>query len=224
MLIVFIRAIMLYISIVFAIRLMGKRQISELQPSELVVTILLSNIATLPIENTDIPMATGLIPIVTLVTLDVIMSNITLKSRRLRKIVSGSPRVIIKDGKINQQEMRKLRYSIDDLMESLREFNIFDVNEVQFAIVETTGKINVYEKFPYQNATPEMLEIKGKSANPPLVVISDGNLIKHNISMLKVGEGYITTILKDNCVKMQDVFLLSVDDDGKYNLIKKEKK
>lgn len=224
MIIVFIRAIILYVSIIFAIRLMGKRQISELQPSELVITILVSNIATLPIENTDIPMATGLIPIITLVTLDVIMSNLTLKFRTLRKIVSGTPRVIIKDGKINQQEMKKLRYSIDDLMESLREFNIFDVNEVQFAIVETTGKINVYEKFPYQNTNPKMLEIKGESANPPLVVISDGKPIKHNIAMSKVGDGYIRSILADNKISIKDVFLLTVDDNGEYYLVKKERK
>ena len=224
MLIVFIRAILLYIFIIFSLRLMGKRQVGELQPSELVVTILVSNIATLPIEDTDIPMAMGFIPIITVVSLDVIMSNLTLKSKLLRKMVSGTPRIIIKDGQIDQQEMHRLRYSIDDLMESLHEFNIFDVSEVQFAIVETTGKINVYQKFSYQNATPQMLEIKGSDSNPPLVMISDGKLDEHNISLSKVGKGYIDMILRENKTKLKDVFLLTVDDDGKYNLIKKDKR
>ena len=223
MLVVFIRSVLLYIFVIFAIRLMGKRQVGQLQPSELVITILVSNIATLPIEDSEIPMAMGLIPITALVTLDVVMSNITLKSKSLRKIISGTPRIIIKDGVINQKEMHKLRYSIDDLMESLHEFNIFDVSEVQFAIVETTGKINVYQKFEYQNTTPKMLDVKGSDSNPPLVIISDGKLIKENIKILNIGKGYIDYILKENKVLCSQVFMLTVDDDGKYNLIKKEK-
>ena len=224
MLIIFIRSIILYVFIIFSIRLMGKRQVGELQPSELVVTILVSNIATLPIEDSDIPMIVGFIPIITLVSLDIIMSNLTLQSKSLRKIISGSPRIIIKDGVINQDVMRKLRFSIDDLMESLHEFNIFDVSEVQFAVVETTGKINVYQKFDYQTVTPQTLNIKGTSLNPPLIIISDGKLLYHNLNLSKVGKGYIDTILKENKIVITDVFLLTVDDNGKYNLIKKEQK
>ena len=224
MLIVFIRSIILYVVIILAIRLMGKRQVGELQPSELVVTILVSNVATLPIENIELPMIVGLIPIIALVSLDVIMSNLTLQSKGLRKIISGTPRIIIQDGIINQQEMKKLRYSIDDLMESLHEFNIFDVSEVQFAIVETTGKINVYQKHKYQNVNAMMLDIKGSDENPPIVVISDGKLLKHSLNFVKVGSGYIESILKENKVSVSEVFLLSVDDNGKYTLIKKDEK
>ena len=111
MLIVFFRAIILYALVIFSIRLMGKRQIGELQPSELVITILLSNIATLPIEDTTIPMATGIIPMLTLVSLDVIMSALTLRSRKLRQMVSGSPKVIISNGVIDQKQMKKLQLS-----------------------------------------------------------------------------------------------------------------
>ena len=178
MTIVFIRAIILYALIIFAIRLMGKRQIGELQPSELVITILVSNIATLPIEDPSLPMLMGIIPIIVLVCLDVIMSGATLKFKRLRTIVSGSPKIIIKDGIIDQNQMKVLRFSIDDLMESLHAYNIFDINEVQFAIVETTGQISVYQKFPYQNTTNEMMKIKGKNSNPPAIIIDDGILLR----------------------------------------------
>ncbi|MFA5659078.1 MAG: YetF domain-containing protein, partial [Oscillospiraceae bacterium] len=128
MLIVFFRAIILYMIIIFSIRLMGKRQLGELQPSELVVTILVSNVATLPIEDVNIPMLMGIIPILTIVCLDVFMSELSLKFKRIRKIVSGSPKIVVRDGIIDQKTLRDLRFSIDDLMESLRALNIFDVS------------------------------------------------------------------------------------------------
>lgn len=222
MLIALIRSVILYVFVIFSIRLMGKRQLGELQPSELVITILLSNIATLPIEDTNIPMIMGLIPIIILVSLDVIISNLTLQSKTLRKFISGSPRIIIQDGKINQQEMRKLRYSIDDLMESLREINIFDIKDVQFAIVETTGKINVYQKFGAQNVTAQMMGLKGTNENPPVVLISDGKLLKKAFNNTKLGEGWVWQLLKEKKLQIKDVFLLSADDNGDYYLVKKE--
>src|SRR5699024_4709883 len=125
--------------IVFSLRIMGKRQLGELQPSELVATILVSNIATLPIEDTNIPLLAGIVPILTLVSFEVILSSITLKSRMARKIVSGNPVIVIRDGRIDQKQMRSIRFSIDDLMEELRTNSIFDIRDVAFAIVETTG-------------------------------------------------------------------------------------
>ena len=142
MLIVFFRAVILYILIVISIRLMGKRQIGELQPSELVITLLLSNIATLPIEDTTIPMSMGIVPIFTLVCLDVILSHCSLKFRGLRKLICGSPKIVVSRGIIDQKQLKDLRFSADDLLESLRSMGIFDINEVQLAVVETTGKIS----------------------------------------------------------------------------------
>ena len=222
MIIVFFRAIILYILIIFAIRLMGKRQLGELQPSELVITILVSNIATLPIEDVNIPMLMGIIPILTLVSLDVIMSALSLKSRKIRKIVSGSPKVIIHDGIIDQQMLRDLRFSIDDLMEALRAYSIFDISDVQFAIVETTGSISVLQKFPKQTVTPEILEIKGTTKNPPQLIIDDGELVEHALSFVKLGQGWLYGILADNKVSVREVFILTADETGAFNLIKKE--
>ena len=222
LLIVFFRAIILYALVIFSIRLMGKRQIGELQPSELVITILVSNIATLPIEDTTIPMTTGIIPILTLVSLDVIMSALTLRSKKLRQIVSGSPKVIISNGEIDQAQMKKLRFSVDDLMESLHDYNIFDISEVQYAIVETTGKISVMQKNDYRSLTPSDIELYGESKNPPQILIDDGVVMRGAIKFLGLDMKFLNEILKKNKVDVSDVFLMSCDEDKNYKLIKKE--
>lgn len=223
MLIVFIRSIILYIVIVFALRLMGKRQLGELQPSELVITILVSNVATLPIEDLNIPMAMGIVPILTLVSLDVVMSIVTIKSRLMRKFVSGSPKIIINNGKLDQNMLEKLRYTADDLFESMRGENIFNIDDIQFAIVETTGKINYFLKTTKSPPDADTLKIKVKNKNPPLTIIENGKLIKDNLEIIKKGRGWLYGILQDNNADITDVFLLSADDTGAFTFIRKEK-
>ncbi|MFT3951844.1 MAG: DUF421 domain-containing protein [Oscillospiraceae bacterium] len=222
MLIVFCRALILYILVIFSVRLMGKRQIGELQPSELVITILVSNIATLPIEDTNLPVTTGIVPILTLVSLDVIMSALTLRSRKLRRIVSGSPKIIISDGVIDQKELKNLRYSADDLMESLRALNIFDVTTVQFAIVETTGKISVLEKEPFQSAKQGDLGLRNHSTNPPQVVIDDGKVVPKALKFLGMSGAWLDEILTSRRLAEQDVYIMTASADGQYTIIEKE--
>ena len=222
MLIVFFRAIILYIIIVFSIRLMGKRQLGELQPSELVVTILISNIATLPIEDVDLPMLMGIVPILTIVCLDVFMSAASLKFHTVRRLVSGTPKIVIRNGKVDQKALRDLRFSVDDLMESIRSYNIFDIREVQFAIVETTGIISVYQKFKHQNVTAEMLEIKGESINPPQIIIDDGRLINEALTEIKMGKGWLNGLLLDKDITIDKVFLMTADESGSFHIVKKE--
>ena len=160
MLIVFFRVLLIYALIIVSLRLMGKRQIGQLQPSELVVTILVSNIATMAIEDNNVPLVSGIIPILTLVSFDVIISALTLRYKKMRRLVSGTPRVIIRDGKIDQQQLKELRFTIDDMREELRGKDIFDIRDVAFAIVETTGTLSVYPKFQAQPVTAEMLKLK----------------------------------------------------------------
>ena len=225
MLIIFLRALILYFMVIFSIRLMGKRQIGELQPSELVITILVSNIATLPIEDINIPLATGLIPIISLVCFDVIMSIITLKFKSIRRVVSGKPRIVVFNGVVDQKALKQLRYSVDDMMEGFREQGIFDIKEVQYAVVETTGRINVLQKKDYQPLTLDIVENKNSaSQNPPQVIIEDGVLSKKSLVMLGLNEKWLNNILNKNQVKVKDVFFLSSDDDKNYTLIKKVKK
>ena len=222
MAIVLIRAVILYIVITFSLRLMGKRQLGELQPSELVVTILISNIAAIPVEDSSVPMIMGIVPILTLVCLDVIMSGFMLKSPRMRKLIIGSPRIIISEGKILQKEMNRLRYTVDDLMESMRNQQIFDVDQIHYAIVETTGKINFFLKKDYQPAEKQDVKSGGSTENPPSVIIRDGIRDNEQMRLLGLGENWLTKTLREEKVSEKQVFLMTADKNGKYGIIEKE--
>lgn len=208
---VFIRSILLYIVVVFSVRLMGKRQLGELQPSELVITILISNIATLPLENPSIPLLTGVLPILVLVCFEVIMSWSALKSKRLRRLISGSPKIIIRDGKIAQKTMRDLRLTVDDLLMALRSNQIFTPEEVQFAIVETTGTISVYPKAAYRTVTQADIGLHEASENPPSVVISDGVVITKALQALGKDERWLNIQLGRQALSSKEVFLAMAD-------------
>lgn len=222
MAIVLIRAVLLYIVIALCLRLMGKRQLGELQPSELVVTILISNIAAIPVEDSSVPMIMGVVPIVTLVCLDVIVSGIMLKSSKMRKLIIGSPRIIISDGKILQNEMKRLRYTVDDLMESMRNEQIFDVSQIHYAIVETTGKINFLLKKDYQPAEKQDIGAGGSTENPPSVIIRDGIRDNEQMRLLGLGEMWLTKTLREKNLSEKGVFLMTADKNGKFSIIEKE--
>lgn len=222
MAIVLIRAVLLYIVIALCLRLMGKRQLGELQPSELVVTILISNIAAIPVEDSSVPMIMGVVPIVTLVCLDVIVSGIMLKSSKMRKLIIGSPRIIISEGKILQNEMKRLRYTVDDLMESMRNEQIFDVSQIHYAIVETTGKINFLLKKDYQPAEKLDVGAGGSAENPPSVIIRDGIRDNEQMRLLGLGEMWLTKTLREKNLSEKGVFLMTADKNGKFSIIEKE--
>ena len=209
MLIIIIRTVLLFLLIVFSLRLMGKKQLGELQPSELVTTIMISNIATLALEDPSTPMLIGVVPILMIVCLDVILSGILLKNARIRKTVSGTARVVISDGTVDQAELKNLRYTIDDLTEAMRDQGIFDISQVQYAIVETTGKINFMQK-------------EQPPKNPPEIIIRDGELNKDALDRTPLGEGWVMQILRQNKAKLHDVFLMSANPDGNYQLVLKE--
>ncbi len=222
MLVIMIRAFLLYFLVIFAVRLMGKRQIAELQPSELVITILVSNIATLPLEDVTIPLTVGIVPMLSLVCLDVLMSYVTLKSRKIRKLVCGSPKIVIKDGVIDQKALRDLRFTLADLYEGLRSQGTFSIQDVQLAIVETTGKISVFEKFAAQNPTNEVLNIKGSDIAPPEIIISDGEIIVGALNALNIGEEFVKSILKEKNLDVKDIFLMTMDRNTKHFIVEKE--
>lgn len=221
MAIVLIRAVILYVVITFSLRLMGKRQLGELQPSELVVTILISNIAAIPVEDSSVPMLMGIVPILTLVCLDVIMSGIMLKSAKVRKLMIGSPRIIISEGDILQKEMKRLRYTVDDLTEAMRDQQIFDITEIHYAIVETTGKINFLLKKDYQPAERKDVSAGGSTDNPPSVIIRDGIADNEQLRLLGLGEQWLTKTLRENNVGLKGVFLMTADRNGNHTIVKK---
>ena len=221
--IVLIRAILLYLLVICCMRLMGKRQLGELQPSELVITILISNIASLPIEDNSLPMIMGVVPILVLVGFEVIISTLSLHSKRLRSLVSGKPIVVIRDGKVDQNAMKKLRFSIDDLMETLRAKSIFNIQDVQYAVVETTGQVNVLQKHSAQTVTAGMLDLKGKDENPPVVVISDGRIISSSLASCGLTPAWLAATLRENRKSETDIFLMTADRNGKYFIVPMEK-
>lgn len=226
MLIVFIRVLLVYSLIIASLRLMGKRQLGELQPSELVVTILVSNIATMSIEDTNVPLLGGIIPILSLVCFDVIVSAITLKFKTARRIISGSPRIIIRDGVIDQEELHELRFTIDDMMEQLRGSNIFDLRDVAFAIVETTGQLSVYQKYSARNVTADMIGIKDdpKENDPPVVIISDGMVSHSALSHCKLSHDWLEQTLSENGYKTDDIFIMTCNRNADYYIVPAERK
>lgn len=220
--VVFIRAVILYILLIFTVRLMGKRQIGELQPSELAITILISNIATLPVEDTGMPLLTGIIPIITLAALDVIMSWLGIKSRAIRRFTCGKPVIIISGGKLDQKAMQSVRFTVDDLTASLRGQGIFDISEVQLAVVETTGTLSVYQKNAARTVTNGDMGITGKSDDPPEVVVADGELVPIAMSRLGVTREWVENALKKEKTAIEKVFLMTAYPGGKYSIVPKE--
>jgi uncharacterized membrane protein YcaP (DUF421 family) len=217
------RAAILYFLVIVALRMMGKRQLGELQPSELVVTILISNIASIPIEDLSLPMVAGILPITVLVFLELVIANVSLRFPKFRRAVTGNPVMVIREGKIDQKTLHLLRFSVDDLMEGLRGQGYFDVRQVYSAVVETTGNLSVLPKFENQPVQASMLNIKGSDENPPAILICDGEVSESKNFAKPWNLQRLEKILKADGVSASDVFLFLADDNGSYTLIRKER-
>lgn len=224
MIISVIRTILLYIVIILAIRIMGKRQIGELQTSELVVTLLISDIAAIPMQNTEQSLLSGIAPILILIVCEIIISFLMLKRAGFRRIICGKPIVIISDGKINQSEMHRLRMSTEDLSEELRQQGIFNIEDVGFAIVETNGKLSVLKKPEKDIPTAEELGIKTNDKGLEVVVISDGEISKYSLKICGLNRDWLFDILKKENTELNDVFLMIANRQGEYKIIEKERK
>ena len=173
----FVRTLLLYLAVVFAVRLMGKRQIGELDPSELVVTILVSDLAAVPMQDLGIPMLSGLVPIAALVMVEILMSFVSLKSRTFRRLLNGQPAIIIRRGQIDQDKLRQLRLTTDEIVEALRKQSVASVGDVKYGVIEPDGTLTVVLRQPQQPVTAEMLSLTPKDTGLPLVVVSDGLLV-----------------------------------------------
>ena len=219
MLISFLRSLILYIVVIFGMRVMGKRQLGQLQPSELVVTILISNIATLPIENSDVPLILGIVPILTLMCFEVILSVCTLKSTCLRKLVWGNTRVLIQTGRNNQQELTDLRYSVDDLMEQLRANGIFDLRQVEFVLAETNGQLSIVKKAPFETLSPKSAGIQVENTPPPVLVVDDRKVIEEGLKLCKMSEQELKKLLKKAGYRLEDVFLMTCTPQKDYYIV-----
>lgn len=221
MIITITRTVILYIFVTLGIRLMGKRQIGEMQPNELVVTLLISEIAAIPLQDTSQPILDGVVAIFTLVILEIIISVTAMKSIIVRKLMNGKSAVIIKNGVVDQQAMKNVRMTVLDLVELLRGQNVFDISTVAFAVLEVNGNLSILLKSSEQPATSGDLKLNKEAAVLPLPVISDGKLINESLKALETDSGKIKKILDDNDTVIENVFLMTMDRDAKFTLIKK---
>lgn len=224
MIISIIRTVILYAFVVFSVRIMGKRQISDMQPSELVITLIISEIAAIPMQNTSQPLISGVIPVLVLVALEIIASVIMMKSGKFRKLVCGSPIVVIRDGEILQNEMRRLRLTTEDLCVQLRQQNIFSIEDVQYCIVETNGKVSVLEKPQSRQPSAKDFGIEISDNKIETVVVSDGQILDNSLKLCRKSKKDVIEILKKESTKLSDVFIMTLDALGKYNIVWKERK
>lgn len=219
--VIIFRAFILYIFVILAMRIMGKRQIGELQPYELVTAIMLSELAAVPMQDTGIPLLHGIIPIITLVILEVLSSFLALKYQGFRKIVCGVPSVIIKDGKIIEEELRKQRFNLDDLMEELRLMGYIDVADIQYAIMETSGKLSIFPVYSKTPLTKSDLNLKGKDPSLPISIILDGKINHDNLKIAGYDDEWIYRKLKENKLKSENDVLVAIIDSNKKLFIQK---
>ncbi len=217
-----IRTAIIYIFLIIAMRIMGKRQLGELQPVELVVTLLIADMASVPMQESGMPLLNGLIPITILVSLELLLSGLMLKVPSVAHLISGKPVVVIRDGVLDQKALKKLRMTVSDLSESLRQQNIFDITQVQYAIAETGGKLSVFLKAPHQPATAADVGLSPDDNGMPAVVISDGKLSKMSLQLCGLSEDWLQKILRKHQCDLSDVFLMTATKTRQYFLLQKE--
>jgi uncharacterized membrane protein YcaP (DUF421 family) len=219
-----VRTFVLYAVVILCMRLMGKRQVGDLQPSELVVTMMIAELASIPMQDLDRPVINGVIAIFVLTFIEIVLSVITLKSPFFRKILEGKSAIIIKDGVIDQKMMKKLRVTIDDLLEGIRQEGVFSIDTVDFAIMETNGKLTVQKKAKEEPVTPKDLELDVDKKSLPTVIISDGKLIESvfdEFSVVKRKDAMEK--LKKKHLEIKDVFLMTVNENKEFVIVRKEK-
>lgn len=209
MIVIVIRTVLLFALVVFSVRIMGKRQMGEMQASELVVTLMISNVATIPMQDIGTPLLTGILPILTLVFLELCLSFMMLKNNYLRHFICGKPVVVIAKGKIDQAAMRKIRFSNEDLFEELRKNGIFDINDVEYAVVETDGAVSVLEKEGGQEVYA--------------LVIDDGKIEKNSLALVSWNEQDVNRVLKKEKTQPGEIYIMVAAENKKYRIVRKQK-
>lgn len=200
---------------------MGKRQIGDMQPNELVITLLISEIAAIPLQDMNQPLLVGICAIFTLIVLEIAVSALALKSFFVRKLMSGRSVILIKNGVIDQQSMRDVRMSVLDLIELLRAQEVFDINDVAFAVLEVSGELSVLLKKQAQPVTVSDADINADDNTMPMLVISDGKIVNESLEALQINKNDFNSRLQKMKLKVKDVFLMTLDRDGNKNVIMK---
>ena len=220
----FFRTIILYLLLIAGLRLSGKRQIGELEPIELVLTLLISDLASVPMQDFALPLFNGVLPIITLIALSTLFSAVSLRSVRFRSLVCGQPALVIADGQLRQETMRRNRLTLDELFEELRTQGVTDISDVKYAVLEANGRLSVLPRTPVQPVTPEQLGLDARDdVFLPLILINDGRVLAENLRRTgRDGRWLAQELHRQGIQNSADVFLLSVDEQGSVVCLRKE--
>ena len=222
MILSYTRTIILYLVLILVIRLMGKRQIGQMEPAEFVVTMLVANLAAIPMQDGGIPIFSGVVPILTVLGVELVLSALSLKSSKVRKLLCGKPVILIENGTILQGNLRKTRITLDELTGHLREKDVLDIAAVQYAILETNGNLSV---FPYPKEKPASARDAGIRARQqflPITIISDGELMEENLAKAEKDIHWLRQVLQERDADVESTWLLTVDKCNHIRFFRKE--
>ena len=223
MLNIFFRSLILYGIVVLVVRVMGKRQIGQLQPFELVIAIMLADLASAPVDDVGVPLIKGVVPIFALAFAQIIISFLLLKSERFRTLIGGSPSILIENGVLQQKKLEQLRINLNDLLEQLRSQNIANIDDVEFAILETNGNLSVFPKVDKKAPTLEDLNIQGKPESIPVTLIMDGQIMYKNLKKAGQDLNWLLGQIKNLGLDRKSVFFAYLDTQNQLKVIAKQK-
>lgn len=224
MITIIIRVLIIYILILFVFRLMGKRQLGQMQPFELVLTLIIADLATIPMAEMSVPLLNGVVPLLTLVVFHYVITTLTRASTGFSKFISGKPVIVIDMNGINYQSLKQLNITIDDLFESIREAGYFSFSEVQYAIMETNGKVSVMPKPDNAPVTLKDLKIEKQEDSLPLTIISEGKFMQENLQMSDKSKEYFSKFLRTQKVNsIKKVLILTITKQGEIFFQEKNK-
>ena len=223
MLITFFRAIVLYILVLIAMRLMGKREIGQLQPFEFAIAIMIADLATIPMTNTGIPITNGIVPMMGLLAMHLIISIINIKSIKAREIICGKPRILIYRGKIDEDALRKERFTLNELQEKIRDKNIANIKDIEYAILETSGQVSIIEKPNKRNTIPEDFGIMPEYEGLPYDLVIDGKIMNENLKRLGKNYNWLLEETQKLGYKPEEALIVTIDGKGEIFSQKKER-
>ena len=223
MLITFFRAIVLYLIVLVVMRLMGKREIGQLQPFELAISIMIADLASIPMTEIGIPIFNGIVPILGLLVMHLILSLINLKSLKAREIICGKPSILIYRGKINEKELKKERFTINELEERLRGNNVVNLGDVEYAILETSGQVTVIQKPEKRNTIPEDFNIVPEYEGIPYDLVVDGKIMDENLRIIGKNREWLKKQVEKFNIKPEEALVVTFDGKGQIFCQAKEK-
>ena len=212
----FIRVIIIYLLVLIVMRIMGKREIGQMQPFELVIAILIADLASVPMSDIGIPITNGIVPILALLLIQLIISLVNLKSMKLREIMCGIPAILIFRGKIDEKVLKKEKLTVNELQEKLRQNNVFNIGDVEYAILETSGQVTVIQKPDKRNVIPEDFGITPEYEGIPYDLVIDGKVMYENLKAIKKDYKWLEEQSKKFNIKPEDALIITYDGKGQF--------